>query len=165
MSERPTRRRSVPQRKRANPYKQSGIKKYKDFDLKAAIEDFNKGLEIEPNDVALHFNLACAYSLTEKADKAYYHLDQAVKNGFKDFNKIKTHDDLAYVRIQPEFEAFENNGFQVVEESETPQLEAPKQDLLQDDLLLSQLNRLQELKDKGLITEKEYSIEKQKLMR
>jgi len=145
-----------------NPYKQSGIKKYKDFDLEAAIEDFKKGLEIDPNDISLNFNIACAYSLTEQVDLAYQHLSKAVENGFKDFEKIKTHDDLAYVRIQPQFEEFETNGFRLIEQL---QLDAPKEDLLSDDLLLSQLKRLAELKEKGLITEKEFDIEKRKLMR
>ena len=148
-------------RKRVNPYKHSGIKKYKDFDLEAAIEDFVKGLEIDPNDIALHFNIACAYSLTEQADKAFSHLNLAVENGFKDFEKIKNHDDLAYVRIQEQFEEFEKNGFRLREKP--LQLDTPKEDLLSDDLLLSQLKRLSELKEKGLITEKEFLIEKQKL--
>lgn len=152
----------VPERRRVNPYKQSGIKKYKDFDLQAAIEDFDKGLEINSHDISLHFNIACAYSLTEHKDKAMYHLGKAVEYGFKDFNKIKTHDDLAFVRIQPEFEKFEADGFKVIS---TPQLEPPKENLLDDDVLLSQLNRLSELKSKGLITEKEFIAEKQKLIR
>lgn len=164
--QRPTRRSGArqrqAQRRRVNPYKQSGIKKYKDFDLEAAIEDFKKGLEIDPNDISLNFNIACAYSLTEQVDLAYQHLSKAVENGFKDFEKIKTHDDLAYVRIQPQFEEFETNGFRLMEQL---QLDAPKEDLLSDDLLLSQLKRLAELKEKGLITEKEFDIEKRKLMR
>lgn len=165
-SRRRQRRRStsdqVPERRRVNPYKQSGIKKYKDFDLQAAIQDFVKGLEIDPKDISLHFNIACAYSLTEQSEKAYYHLEKAVEYGFKDFDKIKTHDDLAYVRIQPEFEQFEINGFKNVT---TPKLDAPKENLLDDDILLSQLNRLSELKGKGLITEKEFLAEKHKLIR
>lgn len=152
----------VPERRRVNPYKQSGIKKYKDFDLQAAIEDFEKGLEIDSKDISLHFNIACAYSLTEQADKAMVHLSMAIENGFKDLKKIKTHDDLAFVRIQPEFEKFEADGFRI---TKPPQLEPPKENLLDDDLLLSQLNRLSELKTKGLITEKEFLAEKQKLIR
>ena len=158
-----------------NPYKQSGIKKYKDFDLQAAIEDFVKGLEIDSRDISLHFNIACAYSLTEQADKAMNHLSKAVEYGFRDFKKIKTHDDLAFVRIQPEFEKFEADGFKITIEKATeeataettkaPQLAPPKENLLDDDLLLSQLNRLSELKTKGLITEKEFLAEKQKLIR
>jgi TM2 domain-containing protein len=152
----------MPERRRVNPYKQSGIKKYKDFDLQAAIEDFVKGLEIDAKDVSLHFNIACAYSLTEQSDKAFYHLSKAVEYGFKDFDKIKTHDDLAFMRIQPKFDLFEANGFK---ETTTPELEPPKENLLDDDILLSQLNRLAELKDKGLISEKEFLVEKQKLIR
>lgn len=152
----------VPERTRVNPYKQSGIKKYKDFDLDGAIEDFTKGLEINPKDIALHFNIACAYSLTEQVDKAYFHIDKAVQLGFKDFDKIKTHDDLAYVRIQPQFDAFVENGFRL---EKTPQLDAPKENLLDDDALLSQLKRLEELKNKGLLTENEFLAEKNKLMR
>nr|HQU60776.1 NINE protein [Saprospiraceae bacterium] len=71
-----------PSRPRQNPFKASGIKKYKDYDYNGAIEDFNKALDIEPNDVATHFNLACAYSLNENVEKAFYHLDRAVVNGF-----------------------------------------------------------------------------------
>lgn len=159
---RSTAKNEVPERRRVNPYKQSGIKKYKDFDLQAAIEDFEKGLEIDSKDISLHFNIACAYSLTEQADKAMFHLSKAIENGFKDLKKIKTHDDLAFVRIQPEFEKFEADGFKT---TKTPQLEPPKENLLDDDLLLSQLNRLSELKNKGLITEKEFVAEKQKLIR
>ena len=96
-----------------NPYKVNGIKKYKEFDLEGAIEDFSKGLEINPKDISLHFNLACAYSLTEQVDKAYAHLDRAVALGFTDFNKIRTHDDLAYVRIQDRFDEFQNNNFRL----------------------------------------------------
>lgn len=152
----------VPERQKVNPYKQNGIKKYKDFDLEGAIEDFEKGLEISPKDIALHFNLACAYSLTEKPDKSYYHIDQAVKYGFNDFEKIKTHDDLAFMRIQENFEEFEKNGFRL---EVTSKLEAPKENLLDQDILLEQLNRLSELRKKGLITEDEFTAEKKKLLR
>ena len=172
---RPAANRQVPERKRVNPFKQSGIKKYKDFDLEEAIIDFNKGLEIDGRDLALHFNIACAYSLTEQVEKAYYHLDKAVQLGFKDFEKIKTHDDLAYVRIQEQFDDFEANGFRLKstpekeeikpEENAQPQIEAPKENLLDGDVLLSQLKRLADLRDKGLITENEFLQEKQKLMR
>ena len=47
------------------------------------------------------YNLACAYSLNEQPEKSFFHLDQAVANGFNDFQMIKEKDDLAYLRIQP----------------------------------------------------------------
>ncbi len=151
-----------------NPYKINGIKKYKEFDLEGAIEDFKKGLEIHPKDISLHFNIACAYSLTEQVDKAYAHLDKAVGFGFTDFEKIKTHDDLAYVRIQERFEDFQNNGYRMktgtLSESETPEIPREK-GVPQDDVLLAQLKRLAELRDRGLLSEQEFIIEKKKLTR
>ena len=142
-----------------NPYKQSGVKKYKEYDYEAAIEDFVKGLEINPNDISLHFNIACAYSLTERADKSMFHIGRAVELGFNDFEKIKTHDALAFVRIQPEWEEFEAQGY-----SNVKKLDAPKEDLLDKDMLLEQLKKLVELREKGLLTEKEFLEEKQKLL-
>lgn len=145
---------------RVNPYKNTGVKKYKEYDIEGAIYDFNKGLEIEPKDVSLHFNLACAYSMEEEKDKALYHLDQAIKNGFKDEEKIKTHDDLAFLRIQPEFEKYQANGYQL-----KGSINVKEPNLLEDDILLSQLNKLGELRNKGLLSEEEFLLEKKKLMR
>ena len=148
-------------RQRENPFKKSGIRKYKEFDLEEAILDFQKGLEIEPKDIALHFNLACAYSLTEKKEEAFYHLDQAIKNGFKNTERILNHDDLAYIRIQPEFETFKANGFQL-DKSSAAKIEMDN--IQKDDVLLSQLNKLAELRKKGLLSEEEFSLEKKKLL-
>jgi TM2 domain-containing membrane protein YozV len=156
----------VPERQKINPFKQSGIKKYKEFELEEAIQDFEKGLQINPKDIALHFNIACAYSLTEKADKAYFHLDKAVEYGFSDFDKIRTHDDLAYVRIQPQFDDFAAAGFRLNKKPvQQPSETTPPEQEPQNDKLLAQLKRLAELRDKGLITETEFVAEKQKLMR
>jgi len=148
---------------RANPFKKSGIAKYKDFDLDGAIIDFSKGLEINEQDVALHFNIANAYSLTEQKEKAYYHLDKAVELGFTDFDLISTKDDLAFVRIQPEWDAFKENGFQLKRGmmSSAAANANPNQT---DDVLLSQLNKLSELRKKGLLSEDEFMLERKRLM-
>ncbi len=161
--------RPKPRPPRSNPYKASGIKKYKDYDYDGAIEDFNKSLDIEPKDVATHFNLACAYSLNEKTDKAFFHLDQAVANGFNDFQRIKEHDALAFLRIQPEFEAFEKNGFRlqqpVKEEAPPENLNEEQEEALEGQPdLLEQLKRLGELREKGLLTEDEFTSQKRKLL-
>ncbi len=161
---------------RANPYKNSGIKKYKDFDLEDAIIDFKKGLELAPNDVALHFNLACAYSLTEKKSLAYHHLSKAVAMGLKDVDRILSHDDLAFVRIQPEFDHFRSSGFRmnpfVSEETERQTKEQKHEETVtiennsdMDDKLLSQLNKLSELRKKGILSEDEFIFERKKILR
>ena len=154
---------------RNNPYKASGVKKFKDYDYDGAIEDFNKSLDIEPNDIATHWGLACAYSLNEKPEKSFFHLDQAVANGFNDFQRIKEKDDLAFLRIQPEFEAFEKNGFRLQQQAataESPVKEAgEEEDILEGQPdLLEQLKRLGDLREKGLLTEEEFTTQKRKLL-
>ncbi|MDX1665911.1 MAG: NINE protein [Saprospiraceae bacterium] len=157
----PDQRYERPKPKPHNPYKSSGIKKYKDYEYDEAIKDFEKALEINPKDVAVHFNLACAYSLNEKPEKAFYHLDRAVDYGFDDFKRIKEHDALAYLRIQDQFEEFEKNGFRLV-----PKLEPPEEESLdlESSDLLERLKKLGELREKGLLTEEEFSAQKKKLL-
>lgn len=149
-------------RNRSNPFKKTGIQKYKDYDMEGAIEDFVQGLAIDPKDVALHFNIAAAYSLTEQKDKAFHHISEAVKHGFKDFEKINTHDDLAFVRIQPEFDGFKENGYKMVTEKRQIPV---REDEVTDDVLLSQLNKLAEMRRKGLLSNDEFILEKEKLLR
>ncbi|MFK7932957.1 MAG: NINE protein [Saprospiraceae bacterium] len=171
---RDTRRRRSPSRSRSerrpeaplkkqNPYKVSGIKKYKDYDFDGAIEDFEKALEVDEKDVATHFNLACAYSLNEEADQAFQHLDRAVELGFNDFDKIKQHDALAFVRIQPQYDDYVRQGYRLVQ-----QLEQPQADLLNSEKssgdLLEQLKKLGELRERGLLTETEFTAQKKKLL-
>ena len=163
-TQRPKPKPTPKKRAKANPYKQSGITKFKEYDYSGAIEDFVKSLEIAPEDIATHFNIACAYSLNENADKAFEHLDKAVRLGFKEFKKIKEHDALAYLRIQDEFEDFEANGFML--KTKASENELPKEDLLSTTPdLLDQLKKLGELKEKGLLTEQEFAAQKEKLLK
>jgi len=149
-------------RKRDNPFKRSADKKYQEFDLEEAIEDYQKALDISPEDSDIHFNMAAVYSLLEKKGEAFKSLETAINFGYKNIDNIGTLDDLAYLRIQPEFELFKNNGYKL---SQRKTLEAPKKDLLQDDLLLSQLNKLKDLRSRGLLSPKEFEYEKEKLLR
>ncbi|MEM9821176.1 MAG: SHOCT domain-containing protein [Bacteroidota bacterium] len=148
-------------RPKNNPFKKSGLAKYRDYDYEGAIEEFNKGLQINAQDVAIHFNLACAYSLTEQVDQSYEHLSLAVKYGFTDFEKIKTHDALAFLRIQDEFEAFVKQGYKWPMDGKTA---SSKNQIKENDDLLEQLNKLGELKERGLLTEEEFQLQKKRLL-
>lgn len=158
-----------PSRAKSTAFLKEGISKFKDYDFEGAIVDFENALKHDPQHIATHFNLACAHSLMENKDKAFYHLDRAVALGFDDFNTIKTRDHLAYIRIQKEFEQFESNGFRLAK-----QLKTPQEDLLnkqptakptaENTALLEQLQRLATLKEKGLLTEAEFSAQKEKLL-
>lgn len=189
---RPERNTTVPtysKNKKINPYKAQGIQKFKDYNFDAAIEDFVKALNVDPNDIALHWNIACAYSMEEQVNESLFHLAKAVELGFVDFNRIKTHDALAYVRSTDDFDVFVKNSYKVTKEikveskEETPlpeikQLDAPKQNIL-DDLkeipkekevevpanLLEQIQKLSELRDKGYLSEEEFAMQKKKILR
>ena len=55
-------------KKRDNPFKRSGQRKYKEYDLEGALEDYTKALEISPEDKDIYFDLAVVYSLMEDAE-------------------------------------------------------------------------------------------------
>lgn len=180
-------RRSVPANRSTtrasnSEYKKSGIKKFKEFDYEGAIEDFKQALQINNRDIAIHFNLACAYSLTEQKENAFIHIHQAVVLGFNDFERIHTHESLAFLRIQKEYPAFKETEYKVLpeflqpkpeenaleqandnnsdasEESETPMLNpAP------DNNLLEEIERLDTLRDLGVLNDEEYQEQKSKL--
>ena len=77
-----------------------------------ASKDYDKAIEAleelraeTPDDPTVHFNLACAYSLTGKKSEALEHLRRAVElNGdFRD--NAKNDSDLDAIRDEPEFSA------------------------------------------------------------
>lgn len=154
---------------KSNPFKQSGILKYKEYDYKGAIEDFEKALKVDERDIALHFNLACAYSLEENIEKTLYHLDKAVGYGFKDFDRIRKHDAFAFLRVQDAYLPFEANQFRIPAQTTAgtneKTVEVEEADLLstQPDLL-DQIKKLGDLREKGLLTEEEFAEQKRKLL-
>lgn len=154
---------------RNNPHLKAGKERFKDYDYEAAIREFDKALGIDPQSIPAHFNLACAHSLMEHKDKAFYHLDRAVALGFDDFEAIRTRDHLAYLRIQEEYLQFEANNFRLAKQLKTPQenmldKKAPAAPEAKTDLL-EQLQQLANLKEKGLLTEAEFKKQKEKLLR
>lgn len=160
-----------------NPFKTSGIKHLEEYELDLAEENLLKSLEISQEDREVHFALAQLYSVNEETDKAYFHLSKAFQLGYKNVNEVMENDKFAFLRIQKDFEKFKTNQFLYpprrdggfAEPSRTQSTtsttqRAPKEDLLQNDLLLSQLNKLAELRNKGLLSESEFEEERIKLL-
>lgn len=154
----PTRRKRIFPRR--NPFKKSALEKYTNYDFKGAISEYKKALDISPDDPEIHFQIAKAYSLTENKELAFRHLDTAVQYGLKDPTRIDKNEDLAFIRVQPEYEAFKSNNYLLGYKSIGP----AKQDLLDEDVLLAQLKKLSELREKGLLSSKEFDVERKKLM-
>jgi TM2 domain-containing membrane protein YozV len=129
-----------------------------------AIEYYNYLLEDDPENKQLHFSLAVCYSMSQDAKDGFYHLGKAVEFGFDDFQKIKNHFTLAYLRSRKEFESFENQGYRLVS-----MLPSPQENLLDTEtpLLLKKLEKLEilgEKLDKGEISEKQFAKQKEKLL-
>lgn len=151
----------------------AGLRYFKDFEYDRAIIAFQRALEKNPRDVASHFNIACSYSCEEEADKAFYHLDRAIALGFSDFERIRAHDSLAFLRVQPGYVEFENNGYRLAPDrsAEETVLENPIREEEMVELpeisedLLEQLQRLATLREKGLLTENEFVAQKKRLLR
>lgn len=149
----------------ANPFKISGLEKYKDYDYLGAIRDFRQSLDLKYDDPAVHFNLACCYSIMEETENAFFHIDKSVDFGFDDFDRIKNHDALAFLRTTDKFEQFAANGYQIQQ-----QIDIPKEDLLSapsplmDTDILEKIASLGELRDKGFLTDDEFSMQKKRLL-
>jgi len=151
-----------PNRQRSNPFKKTAYAKYKDYDLEEAIVDYKQALEIAPEDKEVHFYMSAVYSMLEQKEKSFFHYDKAVQFGLKQTGKILEMDEFAYLRVQDEFEQFKSNGFRVVNQNS---IQSPNEELVMDDLLLAKLNKLKEMRERGLLSENEFLAQKEKIIR
>ncbi|MCD9019923.1 TPR end-of-group domain-containing protein [Parachryseolinea silvisoli] len=76
-----------------------------------AIRITHQALDVAPNDPALHFNLACFYSIIRHYQDALYYFEQALRKGFNDEEKIRNDEDLRNIRDQKEFAEILNKYF------------------------------------------------------
>jgi TM2 domain-containing membrane protein YozV len=143
-----------------NPFKKSALEKYKVFDFKGAISDYTKALDITPDDPEIHFQIAKAYSLTENKEMAFRHLDTAKQCGLREMDRISSDPDLAFIRIQGEFAEFKANGYRLTLKA----LNTEKKDILDDDLLLHQIKKLNDMREKGIINTEEFELEKKRIL-
>ncbi len=158
-TDQPRNQKSIP-----NPYKRSGIAKFNEYDYDGAIDDFKKALRAKYNDRSVHFNIACCYSINEEANLALFHLDKAVSFGFVDFDKIHHHNALAFVRTDESYDDFVKNGYRLLQAgsvSEDPNNNQSARPEFGN--LLEQIQKLGELREKGILTEEEFTSQKQKL--
>jgi class 3 adenylate cyclase/TM2 domain-containing membrane protein YozV len=161
-------------------HKRAGEKYLNNFDFMAAIEEFEKANELKYDDAPVHFYLARCYSMLEDTKNALTHLDAAIAFGVPP-RQIKTTDDLAFLRVQPEFIEFEKSNYRFKQDiafktrdpkaknvaklkpklktiiPKEEKLDAPPPDFLE------KLQKLSELREKGYLTEEEFVRQKEKL--
>jgi TM2 domain-containing membrane protein YozV len=170
---RPGRANTTIQKDRSNldVLKKEGMQLYREFNYVQAIEKFEKALEIRDNDVSIHFNLGCAYSLTENAEKSFDHIHAAVKYGFRDLDKIATHEALSFIRVHPLFDAFRQSQYEVLPEFPKPDAVPETQTNSSAELpppnenpdILEELRQLERMKMLGVLTEEEFEEQKKTL--
>jgi len=109
---------TAPRRRRVNvepvnTFKESGMRKFDEYDVQGAIVDFRKALNADFKDSKVHFLMASCYSINEEPEKSLFHLDKAVDFGFIDFDTIHNSDALAFLRTHVRFEEFVKNSYQI----------------------------------------------------
>jgi len=97
--------------KNSNKAKQEGIQKLKAYQLKEALEDFQKALKENDEDPEIYFHMACAYSVLEQPLEGFENLKLAVEHNLQDTEMILNHDMLAFLRLHDAFEGFFESGF------------------------------------------------------
>lgn len=137
---------------------------YKAGQYDMARKYFEDALQYDYNDPQTHFMLACCHSLSHDAKQAYFHLASAVDFGFQEFEEIYHNEALQWLREQPDFEPFVQNGYR-----QLPYLPTPKPNLLEtksyyDTTVLDKIADLGELLERGVITRDDFETQKKELL-
>lgn len=117
-----------------------------------AISILQEALSYNAKDSQTHYNLSLLFSKINNKEKAFTHLEKAIEFGYRNFNKIATSNDLEWLRKQPEYNKFITNGYKF---DNTQNIKSN---------YIEELKELGNLKEKGIITETEFEIQKGKIL-
>ncbi len=70
-----------------------------------AQEWLDKALTLEPDDAAVHYNVACYYARIPEAERAFEHLGRAIELGFRHRAWVENDPDFDQLRTDPRFSA------------------------------------------------------------
>ena len=135
-------------------YKSLGINKYRELDFAGAAHSFLESIEKFGESPQVHFNLACCYSMLNDAEMTYLHLEKAVANGLDNIEKIHDHKALAFIRQDEKFNSFVKNNYKrPFEDMPNEKAENEPEEV-----------KLGDLKEKGIINEEEFNLQKKKIL-
>ncbi|MBL7961821.1 hypothetical protein JNL27_16425, partial [bacterium] len=89
------------------------LMKVKSEDYDGAISNLTDALSYEPSSAKTNYNLACIYSLKKDKNRAFFHLQKTIELGYVNFEKLRTEENLSYLRSSPEYQTFVLNGYKV----------------------------------------------------
>lgn len=72
-----------------------------------------QALEHDARNPVTHYNIAGLYSLLQNEQKCMLHLQRAFEFGFTDTKKLATSTDLQWIKQQPAYETFIQNGYKL----------------------------------------------------
>ncbi len=125
---------------------------------------FEDALQYDYNDPQTHFMLACCHSLAKDSKQAYFHMASAVDFGFQEFEEIYHNEALAWLRSQPDFDAFVQNGYRAIAHIATPQPDLLEEKSYYDTTVLDKIADLGELLERGVITKDDFENQKKGLL-
>ncbi len=77
----------------------------------SAISAFQSALKSRPYSIAVHYNLARAYSLKNMPKEALYHLNKAFERGYLNIHRVQNNPDLDNLRKYEGFKSFQPDFF------------------------------------------------------
>lgn len=84
---------------------------YRKGNFELAIENLKKANELQSNNRTILIGLAYNYSKIQDFPKAIYYIEKAILSGYKNFDRIQTHEDFAELRKTEIFQEFVENGY------------------------------------------------------
>lgn len=125
---------------------------------------FEDALQYDYNDPQTHFMLACCHSASHDARQAYFHLASAVDFGFQEFEEVYHNEALAWLRSQPDFDSFVENGYRQVAHLNVPQPDLLEDKSYYDATVLDRIADLGELLERGVISRDDFEAQKKSLL-
>ena len=142
-------------------FKAEGIRHFRAGNYADAIGAFQGALELSPQDPAICFNLSCCYSMLGESDQGMHYLHEAIDHGFEDLDKINTHPALEFLRNQPAFQNLTMDPLTVdTIPTAFPAPPSPTPEIPVQEPLL----KLEDLKNRGILTEEEFEMQRVKLL-
>lgn len=89
------------------------VKQYNEGNYNDALTTLLGSLEIDARNPLTHFNIASLHSLLKNEQKCIFHLQKAFEFGFTDTQKLSASTDLQWIKQQPVYEVFIQNGYKL----------------------------------------------------
>jgi TM2 domain-containing membrane protein YozV len=170
----------------SNSNYRKGNELFEKYSIKEALIAYRAALKESPNEAEIYFKMACCNAILEQKKALFGNVQMAIRCGFSDWNQIRTNDELAYFRIQPEYDKINESNFTIwpeVAEEESDYIDVSTKVLppknedesknveinegepeLSTDEILVQLKELGDLHQKGVLSDTEFNMQRRKLL-